>query len=109
MDSAVLGLAALGCHCGKALVSTMDSAVLGLAALGCHCGKVLVFEQTLALEAAIGSHACSVEVGMHVAMPCLSVEVGMHVANGIPLSRGHFSYRRHHTLRRNTKGRADRM
>ena len=40
---------------------TMDSALLGLAALGCGCCTctVRVFYQNLQLEDAIGSHACS--------------------------------------------------
>jgi hypothetical protein len=36
----------------------MDSAVLGLAALGCVCCMVLGFEQNIALEDAVGSQAC---------------------------------------------------
>jgi hypothetical protein len=47
-------------------VFTMDSAVLGLTALGCDCCMVRVFGQNFALEDAIRSHACSHEVNMRV-------------------------------------------
>ena len=51
-------------HC-TVLVFTMDSAVLGLAALGCECCMVLVSRRNFALECAIGSHACSLEAILH--------------------------------------------
>jgi hypothetical protein len=38
-----------------------DSAVFGLAALGCDCCMLLVFRRIGALDDAIGSHACSLE------------------------------------------------
>ena len=51
---------------------------------------VRVFRQNFALEDAIGSHACS-------------LEVNMRVTDGIPL-RVNCTYRGHHKLRLNSEG-----
>jgi hypothetical protein len=66
LNSAVLGLGLSGCGCCTVRVFTLNSAVLGLGLSCCGCCTVRVFRQNLALEDAIGSHACSLQANMLV-------------------------------------------